>query len=98
MSASVAIPRVDSQQLKNFVGQKVTLVGRVEAVSGTVVQLSTPDGGRVTVQGRSVFDAPVVEVQGVVQDPSTIHEDEHVQFQDNFGEDWGWLDHRLGNQ
>lgn len=50
LDCSNPAPRVSFQQLAQFVGKRVTLVGRIEGVEGNTLQLRTPDNGVVAVQ------------------------------------------------
>jgi Replication factor A protein 3 len=85
MNTDNAAPRVGFPQLKNLIGQRVTFVGRIETMEGGVVQMAAPDGSRVSVQASSPYDTQYAEVIGTVLDPSTIREETHVNFGDNFG-------------
>eukprot|EP00882_Tetradesmus_deserticola_P034344 GHRQ01039362.1.p2 GENE.GHRQ01039362.1~~GHRQ01039362.1.p2 ORF type:complete len:108 (-),score=19.63 GHRQ01039362.1:470-793(-) len=86
MNVDQPTPRVGFPQLKNFIGKSVIFVGKVEAMQGQQVQMSAPDGSRVTVQGNSTFDSQFAEVTGVVVDPMTLREESHVEFGEKFGE------------
>jgi len=50
LDCSNPAPRVNAQQLSQFVGKRVTLVGRIEGVEGNTLQLLTPDNGVIAVQ------------------------------------------------
>eukprot|EP00882_Tetradesmus_deserticola_P004085 GHRQ01004316.1.p3 GENE.GHRQ01004316.1~~GHRQ01004316.1.p3 ORF type:complete len:112 (+),score=25.53 GHRQ01004316.1:1279-1614(+) len=84
MNVDQPTPRVGFPQLKNFIGKSVIFVGKVEAMQGQQVQMSAPDGSRVTVQGNSTFDSQFAEVTGVVVDPMTLREESHVEFGEKF--------------
>ncbi|PRW56128.1 replication A 14 kDa subunit B [Chlorella sorokiniana] len=78
-------PRVTFQQLGQFVGKRVTLVGRIEGVDGNTLQLRTPDNGVVAVQLQSIApQTSLLEVQGLVNSPTSLTEDSLTQLSDNF--------------
>jgi hypothetical protein len=89
MNTETAIPRVGAQHMPSMIGRKVLLVGRIETISGSGVQLTAADGGRVTVLGQGPFDSTLVEVEGTVMDAHTIQEETHVNLNDAFGEHGG---------
>ncbi|WIA22828.1 hypothetical protein OEZ86_009777 [Tetradesmus obliquus] len=85
MNVDQPTPRVGLPQLKNYIGKTVIFVGKVETLQGQQVQMSAPDGSRVTIQaGNSTFDTQFVEVTGTVVDPMTIREESHVEFGEKF--------------
>lgn len=85
MNVDQPTPRVGFPQLKNYIGKTVIFVGKVETLQGQQVQMSAPDGSRVTIQaGNSTFDTQFAEVTGTVVDPMTIREESHVEFGEKF--------------
>ena len=86
MNCDNPTPRVGATQLKNYINRKVLFVGKIESVDNGLVNMQAPDGSRVNIQTNSHYEAPFVEIEGVVVDPMTIREESHVSFGDNFGE------------
>lgn len=50
LDCSNPAPRVNFQDLGQFVGKRVTIVGRIEGIEGNTLQLRLPDDGVVAVQ------------------------------------------------
>ncbi len=148
LDCSNPAPRVNAQQLSQFVGKRVTLVGRIEGVEGNTLQLRTPDNGVIAVQLQNMapqvrrrrewvlrsrpnccrlavgaaaaavwqvdhcfsdswtscmpLPAPLLqsplpparpqvsllEVQGLVNSPTSVTEETLTPLSDNFGESW----------
>ena len=146
LDCSNPAPRVNFQQLGQFVGKRVTLVGRIEGVDGNTLQLRTPHNGVIAVQLQNVApqvrrraggaprcdhafacllrlaaasaesitvrirmqaashfllhclfgtatallppmpQASLLEVQGLVNSPTSVTEDSLTQLSENFGE------------
>lgn len=62
LDATNPSPRINAALMGEFVGKRVTLVGRVEGVDGNTLQLRTADDGLVSVQLQSI--APQVRGRG----------------------------------
>lgn len=86
MNCDNPLPRVGFSQLKNYIGRKVLFVGKIESMENGMVHMQAPDGAKVMVQANTNYTTPFVEVTGTVLDPTTIKEDGHVDFGENFGE------------
>ncbi|KIZ02944.1 hypothetical protein MNEG_5011 [Monoraphidium neglectum] len=85
MNADEPTPRVGFAQLKNMIGRRVLFVGRVESQDVGRAHMAAPDGSKVVIEGASsAFETQFAEVQGVVVDPTTIREESHVDFGENF--------------
>jgi replication factor A3 len=87
VDTSGAAPRVNFEQMQNFIGKQVLLVGKVESVQGNSLVVSAADQGKVTVLLRGAAPQEAyVEVLGSVESPNTLREECHTSFGSNFGE------------
>ncbi|KAI7843805.1 hypothetical protein COHA_002703 [Chlorella ohadii] len=85
LDCSNPAPRVNAQQLSQFVGKRVTLVGRIEGVEGNTLQLRTPDNGVIAVQLQNMApQVSLLEVQGLVNSPTSVTEETLTPLSDNF--------------
>lgn len=80
-------PRVNAEQLKNFEGKRVTLVGKVDGnFENGVIKVRAADDGVVDIIVRSVIPQDLfVEVEGFVENATTIREESIIGFGTNFG-------------
>lgn len=85
---STAAPRVNFEQLQRFIGKRVRLMGQIERVEGNAAYVKAADGGVVTVvlkSSNSIGETPYVEIDGVVDSPTTVRELDHSNFGSSFG-------------
>lgn len=77
--------RVNHQQLRNYIGQEVKLVGKILKVSGVNATMETSDGGRVSIMSnKPAYGCEYVEVTGTTINNETIREKSHVELGSNF--------------
>lgn len=87
LDCSAPAPRVNFEQMVNFIGQRVKLVGKVEGIEGSVLKVKAADDGMVDVilKGAAPQDM-YVEIDGTVESPNSVREESHAGFGNNFGE------------
>jgi Replication factor A protein 3 len=81
-------PRVNFQLMNNYVGKRVTLVGKVEngAVENGILKVKTADEGMVDVLVTSMVPQDMfVEIDGIVESANTIRENSITGFGNSFG-------------
>ncbi len=81
-------PRVNMAMMKDLLGKRVTLVGRVEGgLQNGILHVKASDEGLVEVvlQGAVPQDA-FVEVEGVVESPNTLREQSIIGYGNTFGQ------------
>jgi hypothetical protein len=87
LDVTAPAPRVNFQLMQQFVGKRVTLVGKAEGVQNGKLRVKAADDGMVEVQLRSAVPNDLyVEVEGVVMSPNTIAEESIVGYGNTFGE------------
>lgn len=86
LDCSAPAPRVNFALMSHYVGQKVTLVGKVEHIEGNICKVKAADEGMVDVilNGVAPTDS-YVEVIGTVESPGSIREESSTGFGNNFG-------------
>ena len=87
MDCSEPTPRVNFDIMQRYVGRKVRLVCKVEEWSGDSLKASTCDGQTVFIKPKqgSQYDTAFVEIEGVVENNTTVQEDSNTPFGDSFG-------------
>ena len=87
MDCSEPTPRVNFDIMQRYVGRKVRLVCKVEEWSGDSLKASTCDGQTVFIKPKqgSQYDTAFVEIEGVVENNTTVQEDSYTPFGDSFG-------------
>jgi len=81
-------PRVNFELMNQYIGKRVTLVGKVDngAVDNGVLKVKTSDEGMVDVIVTSAVPQDMfVEVDGIVESTNTIRGDSIVGFGNSFG-------------
>ncbi|KAK2076420.1 hypothetical protein QBZ16_000945 [Prototheca wickerhamii] len=85
INVSAPAPRVNFELLGQNIGKKVRLVGKVEGIQGNSLQLRAADDGVVTVMLRGAAPSDLfVEVEGLVDSPTTLKEDSSTGFGNSF--------------
>eukprot|EP00894_Picocystis_sp_ML_P002822 jgi/Pico_ML_1/53339/g3903.t1 len=86
MDCTDPAPRVNFEYLPRFVGKKVRLVGQCEGFDGGVAKVKAADGGIVLVKTKAgaPYETSFVEVEGLVDGPTSMTEAEHTPFGENF--------------
>jgi hypothetical protein len=89
MDCNNPVPRVNFELLQQHLGKRVKLVCKVERTENNNLIVTAADGGTVYIQpsGKSQFDGLFLEIEGIVQTPNTIKEEEVASFgSGDFGE------------
>mmetsp|Transcript_26003 Transcript_26003/g.55632 ORF Transcript_26003/g.55632 Transcript_26003/m.55632 type:complete len:114 (-) Transcript_26003:81-422(-) len=86
LDCSDPTPRVNFDLMQRYVGRKVKLVCKVEEFSGESVKVTTCDGQAVFVKPKqgSQYDTAFVEIEGVVENNTTVQEESFTSFGDSF--------------
>ena len=87
MDCAEPTPRVNYDIMQRYVGRKVRLVFKVEEWAGDKVKGTTCDGQTVYIRPKqgSNYEAAYMEVEGIVENGSTVQEESYCSFGDNFG-------------
>lgn len=88
------IPRTNAELLGKYVGRKVRVAGKIDALENGHLTLVACDGGRVVVDVNPTrpYTTPYAEVTGIVKGPGHVEETDH----DNWGEKFGRLVRKSG--
>ncbi|MES1922159.1 hypothetical protein MHBO_003675 [Bonamia ostreae] len=85
MSSKLAA-RVNHEQLVNFVGEKVKIVGKIVSASTGSAQLETSDGQKISIMGSSPeYSSSIAEITGTAVNANSVREISSVSLGDNFG-------------
>ena len=82
IDVSSPAPFVNAALLARYAGKTVRLVGKV----GGDGAVTAADGQQVQVKGSGSYPCAFVEIEGVVDGPTTIREIKATPFGNNFGE------------
>lgn len=87
MDCAEPTPRVNYELMQRYVGRKVRLVCKVEEFSGDTIKGTTCDGQTVFIRPKqgSNYDTAFVEIEGVVENGTTVQEEAYTTFGDSFG-------------
>ena len=91
LDCSEPTPRVNADIMQRYVGRKVRLVCKVDEFGeGGMLKATASDGKPVHIRPKqgSNYDTAFVEVEGVVENATTVQEQSFTTFGDSFGE-WG---------
>ncbi|KAK9814149.1 hypothetical protein WJX72_001287 [[Myrmecia] bisecta] len=86
MDTSDPAPRVNFELLQRYIGKKVRLVGKVMGLDGDLLTVKAADQGLVYVKvlPGAGHASEYVEIDGIVESPNTVQEQQHVEFGSNF--------------
>ena len=87
MDCSEPTPRVNYELMQRYVGRKVRLVCKVEEFAGDTLKASSSDGQTVFIKPKqgSNYDTAYVEIEGIVENGTTVQEESFTSFGDSFG-------------
>ena len=87
MDCSEPTPRVNYEIMQRYVGRKVRMVCKVEEWSGDTLKASTCDGQTIFIKPKqgSQYDTAFVEIDGIVENNTTLQEESYTTFGDSFG-------------
>jgi replication factor A3 len=86
MDCSEPTPRVNYELMQRYVGRKVRLVCKVEEFAGDTLKASSCDGQTVFIKPKqgSNYDTAFVEIEGIVENGTTVQEESFTSFGDSF--------------